>query len=301
METGKSGQASILLAEVLPGSSADGLRGASRPVAGELNKMRIVVVGQQSSHVPQILKYANTSRTRRLEVAAVLPETGDLKKSLAAVPAPLDAVFLASRCTPRRIEQAAVVLSLGMHVYSDKVLADEVETCEELLQLALRQGVSATGGSTLRFTDPVPGLLSRTSSRPFSGSILVGGGADPGSPYGGRSFYAVHSLDLASALAGPDARISEVQWDQEAIRSLLFSGRNARVWVTIHDASPDGSQPFRISATPFYDGPLILGSNYLFPLLDAWHDSLRMGRPLLSAHDNLLLAEALSYLRAPRH
>jgi hypothetical protein len=135
-------------------------------------------------------------------------------------------------------------------------------------------------------------------------SIEVTGTYHPECEYGGTFFYGVHSAEMALELSGPTFTDVTVERVDEKVVHVRYRGAHAAVLLRLVTPEPAAGSWFGASVTNGLEtsgGQIVLGNDYMAPVLDRFMEMIATGVAPLSADELLapvaLLAEIDEQLR----
>lgn len=276
---------------------------------------RIGVVGTESSHVDQFVRFLNvehrhgdarivalaggdTERNRELTAAGGgLPRVVETPGDLVGV---IDAVLICTRDGREHRAEAVPLIEAGLPVFVDKPLAGSAEDAAAIVAAAQAHGVPLYSRSALRF---VPGLAELASSGGAAGGV-TGGREDPPrkihvtgpatatGQYGGLYFYGVHLVEAALQLLGDPAEHGAVS--VTATPGLVISVMSMPGDVELRLTFVADAVPFHASIVRARSGlaerELTLPPDYTAPLLERFLAMVAKGEPPTDAGAAALLA-----------
>lgn len=265
--------------------------------------MRIGLVGLDSTHADHIVNDFNVDRAfASARVTALCGDT-DRAQELARAgavslvvddPAALlghvDAVIVADRDGRRHRANAMPFLTEGVPVLVGKPLATDLDDAVVMVDTARRHGAPLASYSALRWADGLDRVRAAVAASTGPFALLAVGPADPASPWGGLSYYAVHMVE--AALSVVDGAVGPISvFASDGLVTAVTTVAQARVVFTfVRPAVPD-AVPYQLSvAGPegVAGGELTLPEHYLRPGLARFVDMVRTGEQPLS--DEELLA-----------
>lgn len=162
--------------------------------------MRLGIVGDDNSHVGELVRHLAGHPDQGLHFAAALAPSRDWGVpshwDLADFAGAVDGVFVGVRDGRLHRDISERLLAHGLPVFVDKPLATTLEDARAILDAALAGGGRVTSFSALHWHPDLPALAALEPQ-----AVEVSGPVDPASPYGGSSFYAPHCLAIVAALA----------------------------------------------------------------------------------------------------
>lgn len=263
-------------------------------------RMRLGVVGTESSHVELIVRHLNLEhRFGDWRVTALwgadAQRTNDVAKQggdIAVVPTPeamlenVDAVMVADRDGAHHRAHAMPFLQAGLPVLVDKPFATTVDDASAMLGAANAFGAPLLSASALRWADEV--VQTKAALEGIGGAeiVVATGPADPDNAYSGWHYYGVHPVEMALAMV--DGEIRSIATTRTP-GSLVLSARvgDAQVVVNLVEPSEAGRVPFHLQVIGpegilSYEVPL--AQAYLAPVLERFFTLVRTGeRPLSDA------------------
>lgn len=254
--------------------------------------MRIGLVGTESDHAEDALRMFNReerfpgfrvaalwgaeadhARTRRL---ARRYDVAEIVAGPDALLGKVDAVVVGARDGRLHLGHALPYLEAGLPVFIDKPLACSVADAHKLLDTSAAAGAPMFSASALRWQADTDKLK---LAGPFE-QVIVTGSFHPGSPHGGSSFYAVHSVELALELAG--ARIEDIEVRQATAEAMTIAGHTGTTQVEMRlilPAEGEGST-FRaqlMARGETSGGRVNLPPDYMAPVLQRFVGMLKSG------------------------
>ena len=273
------------------------------------------MVGVDSSHAEHFLGHLNVearypghrvtaicgadpARTGALASTFGVNDTTRTPASLVAV---VDAVIVGDRDGRLHLDNALPALEAGLPVLIDKPLACSLADAEILLGTARRTGAKLLSASAVRWQPDVDRLRRRINRLGGAERLVVSGGFDVDSPYGGLWFYGVHTMELALELAG--AGIEELAIDAANRLLTRVSCRvgSIEVQLLFTRLGPEESASFTaeaVGARGQAQQTIRLGRAYMAPVLDRFIAMLGGAPPPLSDADLLAPVRVLAALEA---
>jgi predicted dehydrogenase len=260
-------------------------------------RMRLGVVGTESSHVELVIRHLNLERRfapwRVTAVWGADPQrTNDVAKQggdIAVVDAPedlreiVDAVMVADRDGAHHRAHAMPFLERGMPVLVDKPFATTVEDASAMLGAANAFRAPLLSASALRWANEV--VETKAALHQLGGAeiVVATGPADPDNAYSGWHYYGVHPVEMALAMVDGEIRTTAVT---RTPGSLVLSAAVGTAQVVVNLVQPSGSSrvPFHlqvIGPEGIVSHEVPLAEDYLAPVLDRFFTLVRTGeRPL---------------------
>ncbi len=291
--------------------------------------MRVGIVGLASSHVDQVLRLVRSGRLGpQAQVTALArpdaePVDDRRVAELLAVPgrpghapAPrlvdgtpggiaqairgeVDVVLVATRDAATHRAVADPLLRAGIPLLVDKPFTVTSDDAEHLVRLADDHGTPLTSFSALRWHPAVRRLAARWRDDPDGIVVTASGPADPDGPYGGLSFYGVHTVEMAlQTLRAPVDSIA-VAHGAGTRTATLTAGPDLAV---VHLVRPRAGRqtPLTLAvagADGRADATVELGPDYLLPGLRAFLAATSQRSPTLPARtlvDSVRVVQALT-------
>ncbi len=260
-------------------------------------RMRLGVVGTESSHVELIVRHLNLEhRFGDWRVAALwgadAQRTNDVAKQggdIAVVPTPeamlenVDAVMVADRDGAHHRAHAMPFLEAGLPVLVDKPFATTIEDADAMLAAARAPLLSA---SALRWADEV--VQTKAALERIGGAeiVVATGPADPDNAYSGWHYYGVHPVEMALAMVDGEIGSTALTRTQGSL-SLSAQVGDARVVVNLVQPTEAGRVPFHLQVIGQHgilSHEVPLAEAYLAPVLERFFTLVRTGeRPLTDA------------------
>jgi predicted dehydrogenase len=253
---------------------------------------RIGLVGLDSSHAEDFLRHINAERRYPdLRVTALHGGDGARVSELVKVDPGLvhvamlesliettDAVIVGHRDGALHRAAAITCLEAGHPVFVDKPLADSRADAEAIVDASERSGAPLLSGSALRWQAETQRLKALLATCDSPVELHAWGTWYPDSEYGGAIFYAVHTVELAQELLGPDFRHVAVHGSTEPSISYR-SGRNS-VTLSFHSLGASGHSDFGVEIASKEEDrrhPIPLGDDYMLPVVEQFAAMLRTG------------------------
>lgn len=198
--------------------------------------IRIGFIGTESTHVEAFASLAQASGGAAC-AAAVLDEGDGAARAVAAklnIPAvcasldemlPLiDALMICHRLAGKHLAPALAAIRAKKAVFIDKPVTATADQLIGLMRAAKENGVVLDGGSTCSFCPDV--ALAEADFERFKkeNAVLAANMnymGNPDSPFDGLMFYGPHSMSIASAIFGPDARSVTTLRQKNSVIALL--------------------------------------------------------------------------------
>lgn len=254
--------------------------------------IRIGLCGLDSSHSEDFLRHFNLESRhpgiritalaagdaqRAAELTAYAPgliEAADLWAMLGIV----DAVIVGHRNGARHREAAVTSLGAGKPVFVDKPLANTLADAEAIVDAAERAGIPLLSASALRYQAETYRIKAMLAGIDGEVALTAAGTWFPDNAYGGPIFYAIHAIELALELMGPDfAAVERARGDDAAIR--YRNGAN-RVKLAFRPPGEDGSTAFSVAVKAGgvrFSKPIKLSDDYMAPVAERFAAMLRSG------------------------
>lgn len=260
-------------------------------------RMRLGVVGTESSHVELIVRHLNLEhRFGEWRVAALwgadAQRTNDVAKQggdIAVVPTPeamlgnVEAVMVADRDGADHKKHALPFLQAGLPVLVDKPFATTVEDADAMLAAATAPLLSA---SALRWADEV--VETRAALPTIGGPrmVVATGPADPDNAYSGWHYYGVHPVEMALAMVDGDLG-PVITTRSRGILTIATTVGPTHVVVNLVQPTDEGRVPFHlqvVGAHGVLSREVPLAEAYLAPVLERFFTLVQNGeRPLTDA------------------
>jgi len=112
-----------------------------------------------------------------------------------------DAIVITYRKGSLHHKPAISAIKAGKPVFNDKPFATKLSEAARIAELAKKQNVLVTGGSSLK---ALPGLADIKKDITPGSVIVISFAADPASEYDGYWFYGIHAAELCLELCGLD-------------------------------------------------------------------------------------------------
>jgi predicted dehydrogenase len=269
---------------------------------------RIGVVGTDSSHVDQFVRFLNvehrfgdarivalaggdTERNRELAAAAAGADVPRFVDDPAELLGAVDAVLVSTRDGRGHRAEAVPFIEAGLPVFVDKPLAGSAADAAAIVRAAQEHGVPLYSGSALRF---VPAMEELTApGRPLPQLITVSGPANAGGQYGGLYFYGIHLVEAARRLAGDptghgDVTVTIAEWPSAVTATTTLGATEVRLDF-VADATPFQAVVARPGG-PAEERELALPADYTAPVLERFLSAVAAGEPPTDAEAAALLA-----------
>lgn len=268
---------------------------------------RVGLIGLDSSHAEDFLRLLNIDqRWPGIEVTAIfggdrarndelvgISQQARPASSIEELVARVDAVIVGARDGRLHLQHALPALQAGKPVFVDKPLACSLADAEAMVLAAERNGAPLLSGSALRWQRATQDMKARVAQlNGAPGEVAAYGTWYPQSEYGGPIFYAIHTIELAQELAGPDWR--ELTLEEAETPVLGYWAGSTRVTLNFLPAGA-GASDFGVTLVAAGDTihqPIMLEEDYMAPVLDEIAAMWSAGRSPLS-HDHLLAPIAL--------
>jgi predicted dehydrogenase len=267
---------------------------------------RIGVVGTDSSHVDQFVRFLNVEHRfgdarivaltggdtpRNRELAAAGPEAPRLVDAPAELVGAVDAVLVSTRDGRDHRAEAVPFIEAGLPVFVDKPLAGSAEDAAAIVSAAQKHGVPLSSGSALRYVPAIEELAAAGGGPPRL--VTVSGPANAGGRYGGLYFYGIHLIEAARRLAGDPARHGAVTLAvadrPDAVSARTTLGDTEVRLDFVADACPFQAVVVR-AAGPAERRELALPPDYTAPVLERFLAAVAQGEPPTDAEAAALLA-----------
>ena len=262
--------------------------------------MRIGLIGTDSSHADDFLRHFNGERRHpalsitalRDEDAAHVAELREsypelrLTRSIDELVAGVDAVIVGSRDGALHLSETLPALAAGRPVFVDKPLANSVADAEAMVAAAERSGVPLLSGSALRWQPEMARLKARLEAGDRPAELSVRGTWYPDSPYGGSIFYAIHAIEMAQELAG----IEWTNFERTGATSFGYDTPRLRLALDFRPANASGGAEFAVALRiggRTLEQPIVLGDDYMAPVVDVIAAMLKTGRASLGPRELL--------------
>lgn len=121
----------------------------------------------------------------------------------------VDCVMITCRKGSLHHDHAVKFAKLGMPLFVDKPLTNDVELAKDLIAVAAEYGVPLVGGSSVKYSPDVPELKEKIEKGLAEGTLssaVIHYAADRTSEYDGFWFYASHAVETMFALFGDAPR-----------------------------------------------------------------------------------------------
>lgn len=257
---------------------------------------RIGVVGTDSSHVDQFVRFLNVERRfgdalivalaggdteRNRELAAAAGQhapriVGDPAELAGAV----DAVLISTRDGRAHRGEAIPLIEAGLPVLVDKPIAGSTADARAIVAAAQKHSVPLYSGSALRFVPAIDELTAAHQDPPRL--ITVTGPANARGQYGGLYFYGIHLVEAARRLAGDPPGHGEVAvavTDRPSGVSARTTLGSVEVRLDfVADAYPFQAVVVRASG-PAEERELELPPDYTAPVLERFLSAVEKGEP----------------------
>lgn len=279
--------------------------------------LRIGLVGLDSSHADDFLRHINAER-RAPDLRITALHGGDVRMteltardpSLAAfhtiddLLGSVDAVVVGHRDGALHRDAAIACLAARRPVFVDKPLANSRTDAEAMVNAAERSGTPLLSGSALRWQEETRRVKARLAGIDGDIELRVWGTWYPDSEYGGAIFYAIHTVELAQELLGPQFRKVKRRGSDEPVIAYRC-GENS-VTLSFHPLGVSGHSDFGVEVVgkeASFRQPIVPGDDYMLPVIDQFAAMLRSGASPMSREDllaPLALMEEIDALLAVR-
>lgn len=254
--------------------------------------VRIGLVGLDSSHAEEFLRHLNQEcRHPDMRVTALAGDDGTRLDELRALDPGLaacatldllirdvDAVIVGHRDGALHRDAAIACLEAGRPVFVDKPLANSRRDAEAIVAAAERSHTPLLSGSALRWQAETRRIKARLSGVDGRIDLHAWGTWYPESEYGGAIFYAIHAVELALELLGPD--IADVRRHSGGAPAVTYRSGDNEVTLSFHAPAPSGQSGFGVEVAAggvSFRQPIPLGDDYMLPVLDQFAAMLRAG------------------------
>jgi predicted dehydrogenase len=260
--------------------------------------MRIGLCGIDGSHAEDFIRHFNAERRfpehaitavwggTPARTAELLAGSGGVEAAatLPGLVGMVDAVIVGDRHGGLHRAHALPCLAAGRPVFVDKPLANSLADAEAMTGEAARLGVPLCSASALRWQTETAALGERIAAAPGPLRLTAWGTWFPDNDYGGAIYYAIHAVELAQELMGPDWREVAIA---EASGGLAVTYRSARGEVRLELRPPDaaGRTGFGVRVEGgglAVEQPIPLGDDYMAPVCARIVGMLETGRSPLS-------------------
>lgn len=235
-----------------------------QPLASEVSRVRIGLIGTENSHTDHFVHHLNVERRHEgWRVVALAGGDTEKNRRLAAegaidriVDAPaellgdVDAAVVANRHGGLHREAAVPLLEAGVHVFVDKPTAVTVADTESIIDAAQRSGAVLASWSAVRLAPAVAEMREAIRKLGQIQSIGVVGPADPNDPHAGLFFYGPHVVEPAlEILDNPDVDGARVERVEHAVTALARTSIGVQLNLTFVRPDQHGRVPWQMIAT----------------------------------------------------
>lgn len=278
---------------------------------------RIGLVGLDSSHADDFIRHLNLEgRHPDLRITALqggsearMAELQALDRGLAACPTVesllgnVDAVIVGHRDGALHRDAAIACLAAARPVFVDKPLANTRSDAEAIVDAAGRAGVALLSGSALRWQAETRRIKARLAGVDGATELHAWGTWHPHSDYGGAIFYAIHTVELAQELLGPQFR--KVRRRRTGDPAIAYRCGDNAVTLSFQPPGASGHAEFGVEISGkgvAFRRPIVLGDDYMLPAVDQIAIMLRTGVSPMSREELIaplaLMEEIDTLLRA---
>ena len=262
----------------------------------------IGLVGLDSSHAEDFLRHINAeARHPGLRIGAMAD--GDaarvaalqrLDSGLVHCPTldrlidSVDAVIVGHRRGDLHRAAAIACLRAGRPTFVDKPLANSRADAEAIIAAAEQSHTPLLSGSALRWQAETRRIKARLAGVDGGVELRAWGTWYPDSEYGGAIFYAIHTIELALELLGPAFRKVKLAGRSEP--GVTYRSGNNEVTLSFHPLGRSGHSDFGVeiaSKGVNFGGPVLLGDDYMAPVVDQFAAMLRTGRSPMTQEELL--------------
>jgi predicted dehydrogenase len=280
--------------------------------------LAIGLVGLDSSHAEDFIRHLNAEvRYPGVRVAALqgddslrvnellrldpaLAECATLDRLIESV----DAVIVGHRMGALHRAAAVACLEAGRPTFVDKPLANSRSDGEAVVRAAERSGTPLLSGSALRWQAETRRIKARLAGIEGDLELHAWGTWYPESEYGGPIFYAIHTIELAQELLGPEFRKVKLKGTAEPV--ISYRAGDSDVTLSFHPLGSSGKSDFGVEVNAKgakFRQPIPLGDDYMLPVVDQIAAMLRTGVSPMTADEllaPLALMEEIEVLLAER-
>ena len=244
---------------------------------------RIGLVGLDSSHAEDFIRAFNLEgRQPDMRVTALhgaadarIEELRRLDPSLAACPtldallAGVDGLIVGHRSGDLHRDAAIAALDAGRAVFVDKPLANTRRDAEAIAAAAERSGAPLLSGSALRWQPETRRIKARLAGIDGKLELHAWGTWYPQSEHGGAIFYAIHTIELAMELLGPNFRKVRHRASEGAV--VTYRCDDNDVTLSFHPLGQSGHSDFGVDVTArnvHFRQTIVLGDDYMVPVVN---------------------------------
>lgn len=275
--------------------------------------LTIGLVGLDSSHAEDFVRHINAEqRHPGLRVSTVhdgdAARVAELQRldsglahceTLAGLVEGVDAVIVGHRMGSLHRTAAVACLAAGRPTLVDKPLANSHSDAEAIVAAADRSGTPLLSGSALRWQAETRRIKARLAGIEGAVELHAWGTWYPESEYGGPIFYAIHTIELAQELLGPEFRKTKLKGTSEPVVSYRAGDND--VTLSFHPLGSSGHSDFGVEVTARvakFRQPIPLGDDYMMPVVDQFAAMLREGRSPMTREQLLAPSRLMEEIEA---